>query len=78
VGFLIFLPIIAAFLVVFLVFACIHIVVTIFSTVLGVVAVATDRGRRAGIVGLVLTGLANVVTCTVVFLLIQASNTASA
>ena len=75
---MIFLPIIAAFLVVILVFAFIHIVVTIFSTVLGVVAVATNRGRRAGIVGLALTGLANAVTCTVVLLLIQASNAASA
>jgi hypothetical protein len=75
---MIFLPFIAAFFVVILAFAFIHVVVTILSTVMGVVAVATNQGRRAGIVGLVLTGLANGVTCTVVFLLIQASNAASA
>lgn len=61
-----------ALFIVVVVFGIIHTVVTIVALVLGIVAVASNRGRRAGIAGLTLTALANVVAGTVVFLVVQA------
>lgn len=61
-GFLIFsIPILIAFLVL----ALIHITLSTLSLVFGIVALVGDRGRRAGIAGIVLTALTNVGVTTV-------------
>ena len=58
-------------IIVAIVIAAIHVVVALLAAVFGVLAIARDRGRVMGIVGLVLTALATAVTVLVGFFFVE-------
>lgn len=58
-------------IIVAIVIAAIHLVVALLSTVFGVLAIARDRGRVMGIVGIVLTTLSTAVTVVVGFFFVE-------